>query len=148
MIDFNKFSKDISDEMLAAYIDGNSTDEEKTMIENSIQEDSILSEAVDIANDTKMLSSNFDWDLHEGDFGFWELGLPPILDDEHLSIAADIDDVNLENDNIDVFAPHNVIMSNEDNFIGMESSHLDEFEGINTTDDSIDIDDNTDLTII
>lgn len=148
MIDFNKFSKDISDEMLAAYIDGNSTEEEKTLIENSIQEDSILSEAVDIANDTKMLSSNFDWDLHEGDFGFWELGLPPVLKDEHLSIATDIEDVNFENDNIDVFDTHHVIMSNEDNFISMESSHLDEFEGIDTNDDSIDLDDNTDLTII
>lgn len=139
---------DISDEMLAAYIDGNSTDEEKNLIENSIQEDSMLSEAIDIANDTKMLSSNFDWDLHEGDFGFWELGLPPVLENEHFSIAADIDDVNLGNDNIDVFDTHHVIMSNEDNFISMESSHTDEFDGIDTTNDSIDIDDNTDLTII
>lgn len=70
MIDFNSFNENISDEMLAAYIDGNATESEKSLIENSISDDSMLSEAVDIANDTNSYGSAFGWDfpLNDSDF--------------------------------------------------------------------------------
>lgn len=84
MIDFNDYNNNISDEMLAAYIDGNATENEKSLIENSMPDNSMLSEAVDIANDTTSFGSNFDLDLHDGDYGFWELGLPPVLSEEDI----------------------------------------------------------------
>lgn len=69
----------ISDELLAAYIDGNTTDSENALIESTLNDDSILSEACEIASDSVSFGSNFDWELHKGDFGFWEFGLPPVV---------------------------------------------------------------------
>lgn len=97
MIDFNNFNENISDEMLAAYIDGNATESEKSLIENSISDDSMLSEAVDIANDANSLDNSFDWELHKGDYGLWELGLPPVLNEDDVIVAADsIDSFSFE----------------------------------------------------
>ncbi len=69
----------ISDELLAAYIDGNTTESENALIENALNGDSMLSEACEIASDSVSFGSNFDWELNKGDFGFWELGLPPVV---------------------------------------------------------------------
>lgn len=69
----------ISDELLAAYIDGNTTESENALIENALNGDSMLSEAYEIASDSVSFGSSFDWELHKGDFGFWELGLPPVM---------------------------------------------------------------------
>ena len=84
----NFIENNISDELLAAYIDGNTAEYENAVIEKRIQDDSMLSELYEIANDSVSFGSNFDWELHKGDFGFWELGLPPAvteddLDDNH-----------------------------------------------------------------
>ena len=68
MIDFLKFNDDISDEMLAAYIDGNATEEENSLIEDSISSDEMLSEAIDIINDLNSFeneNSNLEF-LHNG----------------------------------------------------------------------------------
>lgn len=95
MVDFNSFSENISDEMLAAYIDGNTTKSENLLIESSKSEDSMLSEIVDIVNDATSFGSDFNWDLHKGDYGFWELGLPPLVTETDLLVATDsIDDVS------------------------------------------------------
>ena len=95
MIDFNSFSENISDEMLAAYIDGNTTPEEFSLIENALASDSMLSESLDLISDTVTFGTNFDWDLHKGDYGFWELGLPPLVTETDLLVATDsIDDVS------------------------------------------------------
>lgn len=92
MNDYNELVKSgISDELLAAYIDGNTTESENQLIENSLKGDSILSDAYDIAHDSVSFGSNFDWELHKGDFGFWELGLPPaITDDMTISSGNDM----------------------------------------------------------
>lgn len=96
MVDFNSFSENISDEMLAAYIDGNTTKSENLLIESSKSEDSMLSESVDIVNDATSFGSDFNWDLHKGDYGFWELGLPPLVTETDLLVATDsIDDVSI-----------------------------------------------------
>lgn len=80
MKDFSEFlNSNVSDELLAAYIDGNTTAEETLLIENSIKEDSIISEANEIVGDSTSFGSGFDWELHKGDFGFWELELPPAV---------------------------------------------------------------------
>lgn len=95
MIDLNDFTLRISDEMLAAYIDGNTTGSENLLIENSMSDDATLSEVVDIVNDATSFGSNFNWDLHRGDYGFWELGLTPLVTEADLIVAADsIDDVS------------------------------------------------------
>ena len=52
MIDW---SENISDEMLAAYIDGNANMEECSLIQNQMDNDSMLSEVVDIVNDINQL---------------------------------------------------------------------------------------------
>jgi hypothetical protein len=48
MIDWND---NISDEMLAAYLDGNANMEECSLIQNQMGSDSMLSEVIDIVND-------------------------------------------------------------------------------------------------
>ena len=53
MIDFLKFDDAISDEMLAAYIDGNATEEESTLIQNVLSSDDMLSEVADVVSDIK-----------------------------------------------------------------------------------------------
>lgn len=57
MIDFLKFNDNITDEMLAAYIDGNATEEENSLIENSISSDEMLSEVVDVVNDINLFEN-------------------------------------------------------------------------------------------
>jgi len=51
MIDFKDFNENISDEMLAAYIDGNATPEEVGMIQSQLINDDSLSEVIDISSD-------------------------------------------------------------------------------------------------
>jgi len=70
MKDFKDFlNSGISDELLAAYIDGNTTECENALIENSLNGDSILSETYEIASDTVSFGTGFDWEQYE-DFLF------------------------------------------------------------------------------
>ena len=97
MKDFEKFiENNISDELLAAYIDGKTANYENELIEKSLKEDSMLSELYEIANDSVSFGRNFDWELHQGDFGFWELGLPPAVTENDLDekdSSEDTDDI-------------------------------------------------------
>lgn len=52
MIDWND---NISDEILAAYLDGNANMEECSLIQNQMGSDSMLSEVIDIVNDINHL---------------------------------------------------------------------------------------------
>lgn len=75
MIDWND---NISDEMLAAYIDGNANMEECSLIQDQMGSDSMLSEVIDIVNDINHLgltmgndnliinSMDGNWDLSNG----------------------------------------------------------------------------------
>lgn len=75
MIDWND---NISDEMLAAYPDGNANMEECSLIQSQMGSDSILSEVIDIVNDINHLGLTMDndnlimnsmdgnWDLNNG----------------------------------------------------------------------------------
>jgi|GEM_PF-1333216 len=112
MIDFKDFDDNISDEMLAAYIDGNATESESQMIESSLDGDSSLSEAYEIANDGLSLGSNFDWELHKGDFGFWKMGLPPVVD--ALDMASQSQDYReLFDNNNELYEPDSYLSSND-----------------------------------
>ena len=75
MIDWND---NISDEILAAYLDGNANMEECSLIQNQMGSDSMLSEVIDIVNDINHLgltmgndnliisSMDGNWDLSNG----------------------------------------------------------------------------------
>lgn len=58
MIDFLKQNDDITDEMLAAYIDGNATEYEKLLIDQSLTDNELLSETIDIVNDSIFADEN------------------------------------------------------------------------------------------
>lgn len=96
MMDWNEH---ISDEALAAFIDGNATAEEAFWIQNNIGNDALLAETIDIVQDTTSLSS-YDWGIHDGDYGFWELGLPPIVTTESLGITSVQDEFNFMEENV------------------------------------------------
>lgn len=96
MIDFKDFNENISDEMLAAYIDGNATPKESSLIEASIDTNGLLPETLDITNDVISFGDNYDWDIHKGDFGFWELGAPPLVTEADLEVAANSPEEILE----------------------------------------------------
>ncbi|MBQ8360454.1 MAG: hypothetical protein IJX44_00725 [Bacteroidaceae bacterium] len=86
MIEWND---EISDEMLAAYIDGNATAEEAFRIESTIASDGTLQECLDIANDSISINQNSDcMDVWQGDYGFWEMGIPPIFSIEESDNSA------------------------------------------------------------
>lgn len=70
MIDFDSLElNNISDESIAAYIDGNATEVEKSQIESCAPDDSMLSEIIDIANDSKFENYLFDEDMHNNIIG-------------------------------------------------------------------------------
>lgn len=82
MIDFINY--EISDELLAAYVDGKTSLMENAIVENSINSDSQLLEVFDIVHDSISFGRFEDLDIHKGDFGFWELGLPPIITEDDI----------------------------------------------------------------
>ena len=100
MKDFNDLlNSGISDELLAAYIDGNTTENENQLIESSFDGDSMLSEAYEIAHDSVSLESDFDWDIYNGDYGFLELGLPSVIDALNM-VSPNLDyGLSFDNDN-------------------------------------------------
>lgn len=59
MIDFNDFNENISDEMLAAYIDGNATPEEESIVSKAIESHSdILRDSFELIQDSISLVEN------------------------------------------------------------------------------------------
>lgn len=92
MKDFNDLlNSGISDELLAAYIDGNTTESENALIENALNGDSMLSEACEIVSDSVSFGRNIDWELHKGDFGFWEIGLPPAVTNTEIEEQTNVE---------------------------------------------------------
>lgn len=91
MIDFLDYDDGISDEMLAAYIDGNSTSDENLIIQNALGSDELLTEAIDIANDCAPFG-NGDWGETFGSNNMPELRLSSIADlgHQHLSCAESL----------------------------------------------------------
>ena len=130
----------ISDELLAAYIDGNLTENKNALIENSLNEDSMLSETYEIAHDGVSFGSDFDWDFNKGDFGLWEIGLSPAVTESDLTIAADTsyDDITEGadfNPNLDT---HNPL---DDGFTPLDTSTLDDLLNSDISEGLEDVDD-------
>ena len=106
MMDWNDWSENVSDETLAAFIDGNATAEEAAFIQRNMGHDELLAEAIDVVHDTVSLGC-YDWSILVGDFEFLELGLPPIITEDSLEFAGVQEDFNdmeesYESDSLDV----------------------------------------------
>ena len=87
---FDKFNH-ISDELLAAYLDGNTTIEETGLVLEAMTFDDIR-EAVQLFS-----SWEDEMSVYSGDFGFLEIDINPVLYDNTESIitSVDINDNNL-----------------------------------------------------
>ena len=121
-------NRGISDELLAAYIDGNTTESENILIENALNDDSMLSEACEIVNDAVSFGSDFDWDLHKGDFGFWEMGPPPAITEDDIDnfMTMECNSKLTTNEIIELQGLHEIeINSHNKNQMGM--LHIEEF---------------------
>lgn len=85
----------VSEEILVAYIDGNITKRENQLIESSLDNDSILFEIYEMAH-CCFLGGNSDYELHKGDFGFWELELLLIVAEGGVDSWQDYENVLTE----------------------------------------------------
>ena len=137
MIDFKDFNENISDEMLAAYIDGNATPFESSLIESTLDVDNFLSESLDIANDTISFGSNFDWDIHKGDYGFWELGIPPAITEDEVVNDTLIKDAVEDNLSLDS-------VCDEESSLLFEDVTVYDTDNISEDSDDIDLDNDSD----
>ncbi len=142
MKDFNDLlNSGISDELLAAYIDGNTTESENQLIESSLNGDSMLSEAYEIANDSVSFGSNFDWEIHKGDFGFWELGLPPAVTEADLMVPADTSYGNITNEGTDFSLNLDTLNPLNDGFTPLDTSTSDDLMNTDISDGLDGVDD-------
>lgn len=72
----------ISEEVVGAYMEGRLEDSEIGSVTKIISSDHNLSEMIhDASEDTtvELKDMSHPWDIYDGDYGFWELGLPPVL---------------------------------------------------------------------
>ena len=77
----------ISEEVLGAYMEGRLDDSELEKVSKEIVADNRLSEIVqDASKDitVELEEKSHPWDINDGDYGFWELGLPPVLSPKDL----------------------------------------------------------------
>jgi len=116
MIDFLKFNDDISDEMLAAYIDGNATIEECDMIQKSISSDDLLSEVADVVNDFNSFGKDANWQMLDDSIESVSSVIPVVYSQDDLMAPAAIQ----EPPEIDIELPP---LDNSDDFnIGEDTS--------------------------
>lgn len=93
----------VSEEMLGAYLEGTLQGAELDAISKQISSDSNLSEILNETietNDEDFEEVSPPWDIYEGDYGYWELGLPPVISEEELIKLDEISDVEIENNGI------------------------------------------------
>lgn len=87
----------VSEEMLGAYMEGklvgSELDEVTQHVSSDIHLRELLHDVSEISID-EQVGDRHPWDIYEGDYGYWELGLPPVLSPNNLS--PDDDKENLE----------------------------------------------------
>lgn len=87
----------VSEEMLGAYLEGTLQEVEMSATSEQISNDSNLSELLNDTADTNiadMVGKNHPWDIYEGDYGYWEHGLPPVLSPSDMTSEDDIEKVD------------------------------------------------------
>lgn len=83
----------VLEEMLGAYVEGTLQGTELDAILDQISFDYSLREMLNDTTETNvedLVEANHPWDIYEGDYSYWELGLPPILSPDDLQ-SDDID---------------------------------------------------------
>lgn len=80
-------SDSISDELLAAFLDGNVTRKETEQVLEVISKDNGLMEVVEITED--VISFEEKLGVWKEDYGFWEMGIDPVLNPEDFSNGAE-----------------------------------------------------------
>jgi hypothetical protein len=116
-------SKYVSDELLAAFWDGNTTREETELVLEAMGWDDNLTEFADIAND--VISFEDKMAVWKGDYGYWELGIDPVLKPEEV-----LADASLEEESLLINSDSN------DDDLWMQSNNLDVNDnGIENTND-------------
>ena len=99
----------VSEELLGAYVEGTLEGTELDTISNQISSDYSLREVLNGATETNvedMVGANYPWDIYDGDYGYWELGLPPVLSPSDMISEDDIekvDDNSADGDRIQVW---------------------------------------------
>ncbi len=72
----------VSEEILGAYMEGRLENSELEGVAKIVESDNHLSEIIQDAsedNTVELGNISHPWDIYDGDYGFWELGLPPVL---------------------------------------------------------------------
>ncbi len=86
----------ISEEVLGAYLEGNATPEEISLVELLLASDETLSDSVDLASNLiDEWESDLGRELYEGDYDFEDLDLPPILSPIDLLLEDNKEDVDV-----------------------------------------------------
>lgn len=83
----------VLEEMLGAYVEGTLQGTELDAILDQISSDYSLREMLNDTIETNvedLVEANHPWDIYEGDYSYWELGLPPILSSDDIQ-SDDID---------------------------------------------------------
>ena len=78
----------ISEEVVGAYMEGRLEDSEIEGVTKMLASDNNISEMIrDASEDTtvELDNTSHPWDIYDGDYGFWELGLPPVLSPKDIS---------------------------------------------------------------
>lgn len=87
----------VSEEVLGAYMEGRLEDSELEGVARIVESDNHLSEMIQDAsedNNVELGNKSHPWDIYEGDYGFWELGLPPVLSPK--DTTSDVEEENNE----------------------------------------------------
>ncbi|MBQ7697389.1 MAG: hypothetical protein IJT35_02265 [Paludibacteraceae bacterium] len=132
----------ISDELLAAYIDGNTTAEENEMIKASMPIED-LNDIAELSQD----SLSFEEQLHfyDGDYGYWELGIPSVFQQNNLKENNNVEneigasnsteevlytnkEVAVEFGNFDAMLDN--FITSDDSFANNDNFHVDEITDI------------------
>lgn len=82
----------LSEEVLGAYVEGTLQGTKLDAVSAQISSDSGLSEMLDDVVSTNvehLVETSRPWDVYEGDYGYWELGLPPVLSPSDAVLGGD-----------------------------------------------------------
>ncbi len=85
----------VSEEMLGAYIEGQLNESEKNDVESQIHQSAALNDLVLTSQESE--TPGYDWSIHDGDYGFWELGIPPVVTQDDIKTLDDYIDNNINN---------------------------------------------------
>lgn len=112
----------ISEEMLGAYVEGTLQGAELYVASEQIISDSRLNEMLNDAIETNLedlVGANHLWGIYEGDYGYWELGLPPMLSPNDIALKDDkenTDDFSADSDRFQVL--DTLSLQNTENSLG------------------------------